>query len=313
MQLASGKHGLEHIARIHTALRLARANDGMQLINEQNNLSFAVLHILQHRFQTLLKFTPVFGTGNQRTHIQGKYLLILQSLRDIPPDYPLRQAFHHSCFTDAGFTDEHGVILRLSGQNTDDVAYLRISADHRIQLLVSGLLHQILAVFFQRVISGLRVIAGNSLIAANRRQRLKETLPGDTVFRPDSLNFLIRMLDHAQEQMLYGNIFVSHLFRLILCGCKHLIQLSSHINLAALYLYTLANRVLHPVHKVFLLNTHFLNQLQYKAVFYGKEAVEQMFFFNFLVAVFIRQLLAAFHGLHGFLCKFGNVHTHALL
>ena len=104
--------------------------------------------------------------------------------------------------------------------------------------------------------------------------------------------------------MLHGNIFVSHLPCLILCGGKHLIQLPSHINLSALHLDTLAHRVLHPVNKVLLLNTHFLNQLKYQAVFYGKEAVEQMFFFYFLVAVFIGQLLAPFHGFHGFLCKF---------
>ena len=38
-----------------------------------------------------------------------------------------------------------------------------------------------------------------------------------------------------------------------------------------------------------------------------------MFFFNLLVAVFIGQLLAPFHGFHGFLCEFGNVHTQSLL
>ena len=38
-----------------------------------------------------------------------------------------------------------------------------------------------------------------------------------------------------------------------------------------------------------------------------------MFFLNLLVAVFVSQLLAPFHGFHGFLCKFGNVHTQALL
>ena len=38
-----------------------------------------------------------------------------------------------------------------------------------------------------------------------------------------------------------------------------------------------------------------------------------MFFFNLLVAVFKCQLLSPFHGFHGFLCEFGNVHTQSLL
>ena len=313
MQLTSCQHRLEHIARIHAALGLACADNGMQFVNEQDNLSFTVLHILQHRLQTFLKFSPVFGAGNQRPHIQGKYFLILQPLGNIPPHNPLCQAFHNRRLADTGFPDKHRIIFRLSGEDTDDITDLRVSANHRIQLLVSGLLHQILAVFFQRIVGGLRVITGHPLIASHCGKRLEKTFSGNAVFRPDGFDFLIGMLNHAQEQMLHRNIFVAHLSGFILCGCQNLIQLSSHIDLAALYFHTLAHRILRPVHKVFLLDSHFLNQLQYQAVFYGKQAVEQMFFFNFLVAVFIRQLLAALYGLHGFLCKFGNIHTHALL
>ena len=72
VQLASCQHGLQHVARIHGAVGLACAHDGVQLIDKQNDLSVAVLHFLQHRFQAFLKLAPVFGACHQRTHIQCK-------------------------------------------------------------------------------------------------------------------------------------------------------------------------------------------------------------------------------------------------
>ena len=304
MQLAPGQHGLEHISGIHASFRLTCPHNGMQLIYEKYNLAFAVLHVLKHGLQTLLKLASVFRARHQRAHIQCENLLILQSLGHIAAHNSLGKALHNSRLAHAGFTDKDRIVLALSGKDTDNVTDLRIPADYRIKLLVPRLLHQVLAVLLQRIIGSLRIVAGYPLVAPHCGKRLQKPFPGNAVFGPDSLDFLIGMLDHTQEKMLHGNIFVSHLPGFILCGGKHLIQIPSHINLSALHLDTLAHRVLHPVNKVLLLNTHFLNQLKYQAVFYGKEAVEQMFFFYFLVAVFIGQLLAPFHGFHGFLCKF---------
>ena len=70
VQLAPGQHGLQHIARVHGAIGLSRAHNQMQLIDEQNNLSFAFAYFLQHCFQTFLKLSPVFGTRHQGSHIQ---------------------------------------------------------------------------------------------------------------------------------------------------------------------------------------------------------------------------------------------------
>ena len=167
MELAPRQHGLEHIARIQCAVRLARADNGVQLVDEQNDLSVAVLDIVQHRLQTFLKLTSVFCTGNQCSHIQCKNLLVLQALRHIASDDTLSQSLDNGCFTDAGFTDQHRVVLCLSGQNTDHITNLRIPADHGIKLLVSRLLHKILTVFLQRVIGCLRVVTGHPLIAAD--------------------------------------------------------------------------------------------------------------------------------------------------
>ena len=86
----------------------------MQLIDEQDDLSFALLYFFQNSFQTFLKFTSIFSTGYQRTHIQGKQLLIFQAVRNITTDYSLRQTFYNGCFTNTRFTDQHRIIFGLS-------------------------------------------------------------------------------------------------------------------------------------------------------------------------------------------------------
>ena len=172
VQLTTSQHRFQHITRIQSTVRLAGTNNGVQLINEQNDLSVAVLHIIQYGFQTFLEFTSVFCTGYQCSHIQSEYLLVLQSLRDITFYNTLCQPFHHGGLTDTGFTDKYRVVLRLTGQDTYHVTDLTVSSDDRIQLLVSRFLHQILTVFFQSIISSFRIVTGNSLVASYGRQSL---------------------------------------------------------------------------------------------------------------------------------------------
>ena len=70
MQFPSCKQRFQHITRIHGTIGLACSHDQMQLINKQNNLSFALSDLFQNCFQTLFKFTSVFGSCHQSTHIQ---------------------------------------------------------------------------------------------------------------------------------------------------------------------------------------------------------------------------------------------------
>src|SRR6476660_4916854 len=54
-KLAARKRRLEEVARVHCALGLARADDGVQLIDEQNNLARAVGDFLDDRLQAIFE------------------------------------------------------------------------------------------------------------------------------------------------------------------------------------------------------------------------------------------------------------------
>ena len=70
MKLASCQKRFQQVTGIHGAVSLAGTYNQMQFIDEQDNLSFALSDFFQNSFQTFLKFTSVFGTCYQRTHIQ---------------------------------------------------------------------------------------------------------------------------------------------------------------------------------------------------------------------------------------------------
>ena len=47
-QFASREHRFEHVARVHGSFGRARADDGMDLIDERDDLPVCVLDFLQH-------------------------------------------------------------------------------------------------------------------------------------------------------------------------------------------------------------------------------------------------------------------------
>ncbi len=149
VQLAAGQHGLEQVAGVHGAVGLARAHDGVQLINEEDDLALALFDLVQDALQAFLKLAAVLSTGDQRTHVQAEHGAVLQVFGHIAAHDPLGQALGDSGLANAGSPISTGVVLGLTGQDTDHVADLLITADHWVQLLLPGQIDQILAIFFR--------------------------------------------------------------------------------------------------------------------------------------------------------------------
>ena len=313
MQLASCQHRLQHVARIHGSVGLACPHDQVQLIDEEDNVSFALPDFLQHSLQTFLKFTPVLGSGHQGPHVQGKDLLVLQAFRHIPVHDPLRQAFHHGGLAHAGLPDQHRVVLGLPGKNTDHIPDLRIPADHRIQLLAARLFHQILPVFVQCIIGCFRIVAHDPLVPAHGGQGLQKTLPGDPEALKKLLDGRTRIFQHGKEQMLHRDILIPHGPGLILRGYQRLVQIRTETKLSAGHLDSCIQGFFHLGHKSIFMNLHLFDQLQDQTVFLLQQGIQQMLLLDLLIAVFIGNLLQILHRLHGILCKFADIHrTHLL-
>ena len=306
VQLASGQH-LQEIARVHRAFGLAGTYDGVQLVDEQDDAAFGLFDLGQHGLQTLFKFTAVLCAGNQRAHIEREDRLVLQRLRDLIGDDPLRKSLDDGRLADARFADEDGVILRFPGQDADDVPDLVVTADDRIHLLLPCALDKIGAVFGEGFIRILRRVGGHALVAAHRLQRLQTRFLRDPVRAEQVFERRVGVLNQRQEQMLHRDVFVLHL----LCDLFRLIEGGVHragnvifigFPAGAGHARQLLQLRVDSGFKALERDAHLFEQLRHKAVFLLQQCGKQVDLLDLLVGVVNGQLLRVLDGLQRFLC-----------
>ena len=69
VQFPAGEHGLQQVAGVHGPLGFARADDGVQLVDEEHDLALGALDFFQDRFQPFFELAAELGTGDQRSHV----------------------------------------------------------------------------------------------------------------------------------------------------------------------------------------------------------------------------------------------------
>ncbi len=102
-QLSARQGRLEQVSGIAGALLAASANQGVDLINKQNNRRGAGLYLVNQRLETRLKFPFHARSGLKHADIQQPQLNVLQRLRHVAVSDSQRQPFHHRRFSDASF------------------------------------------------------------------------------------------------------------------------------------------------------------------------------------------------------------------
>ena len=271
VQLASGQHGLQHVACVHGTVGLSGSDDQVQLIDKQDDRTFALSDLFQNGLQTLLKFAPVLGACHKGSHIQRKDLLVLQAFRNVSVDDPLGQSFYHGGLADAGLTDQDGVVFRLTGQDPYHIPDLGISADDRIKLLGPGFFDQVLRIFCQCIVGGFRVVADHPLIAADSGQCLQKTFHRDSKGSEQLFHGRTWISQQRKEQMFHRDILVSHTFCLILRAYQGFVQILPETQIPSGYLDFCVQRPFYSTDKLFFIDLHLLDQLEDQAVFLHKE------------------------------------------
>ena len=196
----------------------------MQLIDEKKDIAVRLGDFGKHRLQTFLKLAAVLRARDERAHIQGEERLVLQGLRHVALDDTLREPFGDRRFADARLADEHGVVLRLTRKDAHDVADLFIAPDDGLELVLAGALCEIGAVFFQRLVGLLGVVARHVLIAAHLLHSLKKLVLGDAEAPEQLFEPLFIVIEQAQEEVFDGDVFILHAVRELL----RLVQQSAH-------------------------------------------------------------------------------------
>jgi hypothetical protein len=158
MQLTASQCWLQQIRRIHRTFGIARANDGVQFVDEHDDLTIGALHFFQHGLQSIFELTAILRTRYQSAHVESEDTLVLEVLRNVSQHDAVSKAFDDGGLADARFTDEHRVVLAAARKNLDDSTDLGVASDDRIDLAFASQLDKILAVLLE----GLELVFGRS-------------------------------------------------------------------------------------------------------------------------------------------------------
>ena len=217
-QLAAGQHRLDHVAGIHRRLTgRAGPDDGVQLVDEGDDLPGGVLDVVEHGLEPFLEFAAVLGAGHHRTQVQADDGLVAQALGHVAGDDALGQALHDRGLTDAGLADQHRVVLGATGEHLHDAANLVVPPDDRVELAFAGAGGQVGGVLLQRLIGGLGVGAGDAGAAADLDERVAQRLRRGAV-SGQQLGDVGVAGGQPDHQVLGGDVFVVHLGGQLLRG-----------------------------------------------------------------------------------------------
>ena len=111
LQFAASERRFHHVACIDRALRRPCADDGMNLVDEQDNLALCLPHLVEYSFEAFLELATELRARDKPAHIEGEYAAFLEFRRHIACDDALRQALGDGSFADARTTDQYGVVL----------------------------------------------------------------------------------------------------------------------------------------------------------------------------------------------------------
>ncbi|MNJ29482.1 hypothetical protein D3C77_240510 [compost metagenome] len=165
VQLAARQGGLQEVGGVHGSVALAGADQGVHLVDEQDDAALGGGHLVEHGFQPLLELAAIFRPGDQGAHVERQHLLVLQAFGHVAVDDPQCESFDDGGLADAGLADQDGVVLGAAGQDLDGTADFLVTADDRVDLAVARGLGQVAGVAFQGVeaVLGRRAVGGLAL------------------------------------------------------------------------------------------------------------------------------------------------------
>ena len=110
-QLAAREHGLEQVGRVDRALGCARADDRVQLVDEQDDAAVGRGDLLEHGLEALLELAPVLRARQQRAEVERPDAPLLQALGHVARDDALREPLDNRRLANARLPDQDGVVL----------------------------------------------------------------------------------------------------------------------------------------------------------------------------------------------------------
>ena len=236
VELAAREHRLEEVRGVGGALGLAGADDGVELVDEEDHPPVALADLVEHRLEPFFELAAVLRAREQRPHVERPDGAVGEPLGHVPLDDPLREPLDHRGLADPGLADEDRVVLRPPREDPDDAPDLGVAADDRVELPRPGLPDEVGAVLLQRLVGGLRGRRGDALAATHRDEGGEEPVarePGAGEEPPGGGR--LPLLDEGEQEVLDRDVLVLEPLRLRLGGEQQALEPLRDVDLARLH------------------------------------------------------------------------------
>ena len=218
LELAARERRLEDVGGIDRTLGRARADERVELVDEQDRV-VGVPQLLDDLLEPLLELAAVLRAGDERADVEGQDPLVEQDVRDVARDDPVGEALGDGGLADAGLADQGGVVLGLAAEDLDDPLDLLLAADHRVQLVRAGGLREVDA---ERVDRG-RLAGALGLLGRAGRGGLRQDADDlvahlvqvDAQALQDARGDALALADETQQQVLRADVVVAEPARLV--------------------------------------------------------------------------------------------------
>ena len=133
---AAESAGLMMLRGVHRAFGRTGADDGVQFVNEQNDV-FRAADFVHDRLDAFLELAAIFRAGDHQREVERDDALVAQNFRHVARGDFLRQTFDDGGLAHARFAEQNGIVLGAAAENLDDALDFVFAADDRVHLALA--------------------------------------------------------------------------------------------------------------------------------------------------------------------------------
>ncbi len=241
MQLTARQRWFQQVGSVHRAFGLARADEGMHLVDEQDDLSLCSDDFRKNRLQPLLELAAEFCAGDQGTHVERHQPLVAQAFRHVAVDDAQRQAFRDGGLADARLPDQHGIVLGAPRQHLNGAADFLVSSNDRVELAGARELGEVTRIFLQCVVLVLRRRRIRDASLPQIRDCLVQPLRRHAGVFQNARGVCALRHRKGEQQILGSDVRVACLFGGLLCGIEQTSRFGCEIHLPGAGTFDLRN------------------------------------------------------------------------
>ena len=207
-QLAARQRRLEQVGGVDGAFGRAGAHQGVQLVDEADDFAVGIDDLFDHGLEAVFELAAELGAGDHGAEIDGRDALVLELVGNVAAHDALGQAFDDGGLADAGFADEHGIVLGAAAEHLHDAADLFVAADDGVELALARRIGEIVGVALQGLVFGLGILVGHALGAAHGDQGLEDGVVGGAGAVEQLAGRVSALFGDGQQQVLGGDELV---------------------------------------------------------------------------------------------------------